>query len=63
MKGTSKKTVAVGNIKPNWPGMPRVVCAFDEETFTEIRQRAIADETSFAEQVRRLVEWGLESAQ
>lgn len=39
----------------------RVVIAFDDETFATIRQRAIAAETSFAEQVRLLVEWGLET--
>ena len=34
---------------------------FDSETFDEIRKRAIKEGTSFAEQVRILVEWGLEA--
>ena len=43
------------------PGLKRVVCAFDEETFDQVRARAIAQNTSFAEQVRQLVDWGLEA--
>jgi hypothetical protein len=39
----------------------RIVICFDDETFETIRQRAIGAETSFAEQVRLLVEWGLET--
>lgn len=39
----------------------RIVVCFDDETFETIRQRAMAAETSFAEQVRLLVEWGLET--
>ena len=34
--------------------------AFDDEMFAEIRQRATEMQTSFAEQVRCLVERGLE---
>lgn len=44
------------------PGLLRIVCAFDEETFAQIRGRAVKEQTSFAEQVRQLVEWGLEEA-
>lgn len=40
--------------------MVRVVVSFDEETFDQIRSRAIAQQSSFAEQVRLLVEFGLE---
>lgn len=39
----------------------KVVCAFDPETFQEIRQAAVKNQTSVAEQVRKLVEWGLEA--
>jgi hypothetical protein len=35
---------------------------FDDLTFETIRERAKTEKTSFAEQVRTLVEWGLESA-
>lgn len=40
----------------------RIVCQFDNETFEAIRTRAMQDGTSFAHQVRLLVEWGLEAA-
>lgn len=39
----------------------RIIVSFPEETFAEIRERAERERTSFAEQVRTLVEWGLES--
>lgn len=39
----------------------RCVVGFDPETFQVIRDRAIREKTSFAEQVRLLVEWGLEA--
>lgn len=39
---------------------PQIVVRFDRETFDQIRGRAVAQHTSFAEQVRQLVEWGLE---
>lgn len=35
--------------------------ALDEDTVDEIRRRAERDSTSFAEQIRMLVEWGLEA--
>lgn len=38
----------------------QAVCAFDPETFEEIRNLAIRSGISFREQVRLLVEWGLE---
>lgn len=41
--------------------MRRVVVGFDQETFQVIRDRAVKENTSFAEQVRLLVEWGLEA--
>lgn len=43
--------------------MKRIVVSFDDETFEVIRQRAATHRTSFAEQVRQLVEWGLEDVQ
>ncbi len=42
------------------PNDMRIVVSFDDETFATIRQRALDDGTSFAEQVRLLCEWGLE---
>ena len=37
----------------------KVVCAFDEETFAQIRGLAIKQQVSVAEQIRQLVEFGL----
>ena len=39
----------------------KIVIAVEHETFETLRNRAIRDNTSFAEQVRILIEWGLES--
>lgn len=39
----------------------RIVVSFDDETFEEIRQLAVEADTSFAEQVRVLVELGMET--
>lgn len=41
---------------------PQIVVRFDRATFGQIRARAVAENTSFAEQVRLLAEWGLEAA-
>jgi len=41
--------------------MPRVVVSFDPETFEQVRSRALANKTSFAEETRCLVEYGLET--
>ena len=40
-------------------GLIKTVCAFDEDTHEYIRNRAIKYNTSFAEQVRLLVEFGI----
>ena len=39
----------------------RIVISFDEETFGEVRELALKAGTSFAEQARLLVEFGLEA--
>lgn len=60
MSHTQKREVARGcRHSPNRVGF---VCYFDDETADAIRARAIAKQTSFGEQVRLLVEWGLEAA-
>ena len=41
---------------------PQAVVRFDKRTFAQIRARAVAEKTTFSEQVRLLVEWGLEAA-
>lgn len=55
---TQTRAVAKGHV---WRGQRRVVCAFDIETFEFIQSRAVKMKTSFAEQVRTLVEWGIEA--
>ena len=40
-----------------------LVVRLDDETFDTIRERAVKHGTSVAEQIRLLIEWGLESAQ
>lgn len=44
-------------------GVRRIVVSFDEETFEQIRVRALAAKSSFASSVRELVEWGLMEVQ
>lgn len=58
---TQKRTVARGVPDPRYPGRVQAVVSFDAEDFETIRPRAIKHGTSFAEQVRILVEWGLEA--
>ncbi len=44
------------------PGGPlRIVISMDEDTFNEVRSRALRAKLSFAEQARLLIEWGLEA--
>jgi hypothetical protein len=43
----------------HYAGLRRIVVAFDEETFAQVRDRSVKHKTSFAEQVRLLVEWGM----
>ena len=59
MRHTQKRPVARGVRKAN--GMVAIVVHFPEDTFQEIRERALAEGTSWSEQARTLVEWGLES--
>ena len=56
------RPVAFGTPDPKRPHIRRVLVAFDNDTFADIRQQAIAAHVSFAEQLRTLVEWGMESA-
>lgn len=41
----------------------RIVVSFDEETFGQVRELAVKAGTSFAEQARLLVEFGLEAVE
>ncbi len=58
-KGSTRRS-SVGS-PANYAGWRRIMVAFDEETFAIIRDRAVRSKTSFAEQVRLLTEWGLET--
>ena len=42
-------------------GKRRINVTFDDDVFEEIRALAVKKQTSFGEQVRILVEWGLEA--
>lgn len=53
---------ALGNQRNGNPeAMRRAVVLFDADVFAEIRELAIGNKLSFAETVRMLVDWGLES--
>jgi len=41
----------------------RIVVSFDKETFGQVRELAVKAGTSFAEQARLLVEFGLEAVE
>lgn len=58
---TQKGPVARGVIDPRRPDQAQIVVRVDHETFAEVRAIAIAEGTSFGEQVRTLIEWGLEA--
>lgn len=66
MKSTPRLPVrtrapALGLLRGN--GMRRLVIDFDDEMFAALRSRAVRERTSVGEQVRTMVEWGLESAE
>ena len=61
MRTYAMSKVARGVPDPRQPSRLQIVVAFDPDTFAEIRERAIRGQTSFAEQVRMLVDWGLET--
>ena len=57
----ARGSIHKGKGRPPLEGRRRTMIAFDDDQFEEIRQRAIKEQTSFAAQVRCLVEWGLEA--
>lgn len=59
---TQKRPVAKGVKDPRFPEHTQIVVRVEDELFEEVRQRAILGGTSFSEQVRILIEWGLEAA-
>jgi hypothetical protein len=62
IRHTQKRPVAAGAIDRRDPTRRAIAVTFDGDTFDAIRARAIREGTSFGEQVRTLVEWGLEAA-
>lgn len=56
--GNLRRPVAKGVSLPG--GELQIVCAFDADTFAEIRRLAAKSKHSFRAQVRLLVEFGLE---
>lgn len=58
---TQTRPVARGVVDPRYPERRQTIVSFAADDFEVIRQRAIAQGTSFSEQVRILVTWGLEA--
>jgi hypothetical protein len=56
-KGSTKRSSA--GAPEQYAGRRRIVVAFDEETFEQVRQRAVEAKSSFAEQARVLVAKGM----
>lgn len=56
--GNLRRPIARGVALPS--GERQIVCAFDDETFSEIRALAAKAKISFRAQVRLLVEFGIE---
>jgi len=42
-------------------GAVEIGCKFDEDMFEEIKRLALKNKTSFSEQLRTLVQWGLDT--
>jgi hypothetical protein len=62
LRHTAKRPVAKGVKDPRFPEHTQIVVRVEDELFAEIRARAEQARTSFGEQVRILLEWGLEAA-
>lgn len=62
MRTTQTRPVAQGVVDPRRPDYKQIVVRMDHETFDDLRARAIRERTSLSEQVRTMIEWGLESA-
>lgn len=58
---TLKRQVAKGTRIARHPGKVRLIVDVDEETFAHLRHRALLSGTSMAEQIRTVIEWGLDS--
>lgn len=56
---STTRKLAEGAVRAN--GIRKFNTAFDEETYQQIRNLAMKSGVSFTQQVRLLVEWGLEA--
>lgn len=56
-----KKEPGKGSKRPGDTETTQIVVRMDDETFQQVRARAIAEQTSIAHQLRLLIEWGLEA--
>lgn len=61
MSGTRRSHPAAGRKRSGRNGIETGII-FDDETFAEIRARAVREGTTFSEQVRMLCQWGLDDA-
>lgn len=62
MTHTQRRPVARGVVDPRKPGYRAIIVRVEDELFALVRDRAVKHGTSFGEQVRILLEWGLEEA-
>jgi hypothetical protein len=60
MQGRRRRNPAEG-FSHRTAAVKRLTTSFDDATFAEIRELAVAQKTSAADQVRQLVEFGLET--
>ena len=61
MASARRQPLARGVRNPRHPGKLAVVVHFDDDMFATLRTRALREGTSFGEQVRFMVQWGLEA--
>ena len=58
---TKPRRVAKGSRRARDKGMVRIVIAIDPDTWEQILRRVEAKGCSMAEELRMLIEWGLEA--
>jgi hypothetical protein len=59
---TLKRPIAKGAKDPRFPDHTQIAVRIEDELFAEIRALAVSGAVSLSEQVRILLEWGLEAA-
>ena len=61
LKWNDNRPKARGTIKPKAPHGRQITVWFDQEMFDQLAALAVAGNCTFAEQVRTVVTWGLET--